>query len=122
MKYLRILAALLMALTLFVHVFAGGPEIMDPVHASALPALLIDTLWVVWHGISLCLGLLAVALAYLCVQRSPALLVMCCALMLGFSALFIVAAVGIPGGFVALPQWGIFLVIPALAWAGRISS
>lgn len=95
---------------------------MDPLSASALPPAVKSVLWVVWHGITVILAVMAIALIHLCRDDSPALRFMCLALCLGFAALFIAAAAQLPGGFTQLPQWSIFLVLALLIWLGRPSS
>lgn len=122
MRFLTPIAAGLMALTTAVHVFAGGPEIMDAVATSALTPPVQSVVWVVWHGITLVLATMAIALCYLSQRSAPALRTLCLAVCLGFAALFIAAAVQLPGGFAMLPQWAIFLTLALLTWLGRPSS
>lgn len=122
MRLFTPLAAALMALTTAAHVFGGGPEIMDPVAASGLTGPVQSVLWVVWHGITTVLVVMTMALAYLSRHDVPALRIMCCAICLAFTGLFVVAATGLPNGFAILPQWAIFTVLAVLVALGRPSS
>ncbi|PIE11199.1 MAG: hypothetical protein CSA72_03515 [Rhodobacterales bacterium] len=122
MRLFTPLAAALMALTTAAHVFGGGPEIMDPVAASALTAQVQSVLWVVWHGITTVLVVMTMALAYLSRHDVPALRITCFTICLAFAGLFVVAATGVPNGFAILPQWAIFTVLAVLVGLGRPSS
>jgi len=111
-------AAALMALTTVVHLFAGGPENYTPLRASTLDPLVISTLSVVWHAISLLLAMQAVALYYLAKRRNPAFAWALLAYNLGFALLFVAYGLADFGTLWRLPQWIAFLATAVLTWAG----
>lgn len=114
-------AAVAMGLTTLIHIFAGGPEVMDPVHASTLPALVIAVLSVVWHAITLLLALFTVALVWLITHDNRPLAALMFALQIGFAALFLGYGLSHLGTVWPMPQWIIFLVVPAMMLMGQRS-
>lgn len=113
-------AAALNLATAAIHVFAGAPEIMDPIVASALPGAIKALLEVMWHHITalLLLGALVSAVAVWQQEwrRPVALLlggqyVLIAALFLGLGALRF-------GSVWPMPQWVLFLAMAALMLAG----
>ena len=113
-----LIAALLMLLTSGIHVFAGGPEIMTPIRQSNLSKPVKAVADVVWHGVTVMLLLMAAGLGWLAYMPNPALLWMICAVQIGFAGLFIAYGLGQLGNLKQMPQWIIFLGIPALSlWA-----
>ena len=115
-------AAALMALTTFVHVFAGGPESYAPLRASNLPAVTNATLSVAWHVITWFLVLFTIGLAWLSRTANIALAVFIAAAQLGFAAIFIGYGIADFGNLTALPQWIVFLIVPALMWCAQRST
>ncbi|KZL25384.1 hypothetical protein [Pseudovibrio sp. WM33] len=60
-------SGILSLLLMLVHVFLGGPEILDPVLGSDLHSVVIAVLSVVWHGITVVMlvnGVLLLAAAF----------------------------------------------------------
>ncbi len=120
MKPGPLIAAALMLLTVFVHVFAGGPEIHQPIQNSALPSVVRAVGAVLWHAVTVVLTLFFVALLWLARHENPALLWLVNGIQLGFAGLFIWYGWAQLGTLWPMPQWIIFIVIPALTlWQGR---
>lgn len=111
-------AAVLMGLTVGLHIFGGGPEIHDPIRASALPDVVRAIGSVLWHAVTWMLVLMAVALGWLSLRRNPALFVMVAAMQVGFAALFVFYGWTLLGTLWETPQWVIFSVIPAIMLFG----
>ncbi|MFT7595080.1 MAG: hypothetical protein ACI8R4_002406 [Paracoccaceae bacterium] len=109
-----LLAAIIMTVTVGVHVFLGGPVIMRPLRQSPLPRLVRTVADVVWHGVTVTLICLAGALFWLTWHDNPALLWMTCAIQFGFAGLFIWYGVTQLRSLWPMPQWILFLGIPAL--------
>lgn len=114
-----LVAALMMGLTVLIHVFAGGPEIHDPIQASSLPPTVRAVAAVIWHAITWILILMAVGIAWLSRNPNPALDAMVVAIQLGFAALFLFYGTWLLGTVWPMPQWIIFTAIPALMIWGR---
>jgi hypothetical protein len=112
------IAAALMGLTVGLHVFGGGPEIHDPIRASALPDVVRAIGSVLWHAVTWMLVLMAAALAWLSVRRDTALFAMVVAMQGGFAALFIFYGWTVLGTLWETPQWVIFCVIAAVMFLG----
>lgn len=108
------MAAGLMGLTFFVHLFAGGPEVSQPIQASTLDPVVRAVALVVWHGVSVMLAVMAAALVWLAYRENTALALMTIAIQLGFAALFIGVGWVQLGTLAPMPQWSIFVIIPAL--------
>lgn len=104
-------ATVLMALTVGLHIFGGGPEIHEPIRASMLPDVVRAIGSVLWHGVTWMLILMAVALGWLSYHRNTALFVMVAAVQIGFAALFIFYGWTVLGTVWQTPQWIIFSVI-----------
>lgn len=113
-----LLAALLMALTVMVHVFAGGPEIMQPVRASDLAPLPGAVVHVIWHFVTLLLALMAAALVFLWRMSNPPLAVLLIGINLGTALIFLAYGVALLGTVWPMPQWIIFLAVAALITLG----
>lgn len=112
-------AALLMTLTVLIHVFVGGAEVMDPIRASTLDPLVIAVTNVVWHAITLQLALFVVGLFWLVQHQSRPLVAMMLAMQLGFALIFLGYGIADLGTLWPMPQWIIFLGIPALMLMGE---
>jgi len=109
-----LLAAGLMSVTVLIHVLMGGPEIMKPLRSSDLSRLVRAVMDVVWHGITIVLIYLAAGLFWLAWHDNPALMWMICAIQVGFAALFIWYGATQLRSLWPMPQWVIFLGVPAL--------
>jgi len=114
MNLIILLAASLMSVTVLIHVFIGGREVMRPLRASSLPPLVRAVSDVVWHGVTVVLICLAAGLFWLTWHDNPALMWMICAIQVGFAALFIWYGATQLRSLWPMPQWVIFLGVPAL--------
>lgn len=112
------LAGSLLALTTLVHIFLGGPESYDPLRASALDAIPISTLSVVWHMVTVILGISAGALFYISRIENRDMAVLLLLINLSFAVLFIVYTLTDFATLFALPQWIAFLGAAALILLG----
>ncbi len=112
------IAAILATLTVGVHVFLASPSVIELVRASALPQELQVVLRVVWHGISVTLAGIAAGLWWLTTHRNLALTVALSGVQVAFAALFIGFGLGQLGSLATMPQWVVFLLIPALTFWG----
>ena len=102
------------------HELSGGPEIMDPLYASAVPVASVAVLDVVWQQVTALLfggGLVATLAAFRPAWRRPV------AWLLGGHYL-VVAAIFIGWGAMwfgspwPMPQWVLFLLMAGLMFAG----
>lgn len=118
MNVIVLLAAVLMTLTVFVHVVMGGAEIMVPLRATPLPRLVRAVMDVIWHGITVVLICLAGGLYWLAWHDNPALLLMINAIQVGFAVLFIWYGATQLRSLWPMPQWLVFLGVPALTLWG----
>jgi len=118
MNMVMLLAAGLMSVTVLIHVWMGGPAVMRPLRASPLPRLVRAVMDVVWHGVTVVLICLAGGLFWLAWHDNLVLLWMICAIQVGFAALFIWYGATQLHSLWRMPQWIIFLGIPAMTlWA-----
>ena len=113
-------AAVLGLASTAVHVFSGGPEIMDPLYASALPVASVAVLDVVWQQVTALLlggGVVAALAAFRPAWRRPV------AWLLGGHYL-VVAALFLVCGAIwfsspwPMPQWILFAGLAGLMFAG----
>lgn len=112
-------AAAIMGLTVFVHVFAGGPEVYDPVRSADLAPELIAVLSVIWHGVTAILAIMSGALFWLSRHDNTALTVVLLATNSAFVALFLGYGMVDLGSLWPMPQWMIFSVVSLLILAGQ---
>ena len=113
-KRLLFAAAVLMAITCLVHVFAGGPELYGPLRASDYPAMPKSVLSVIWHFVSLQLAFMTVALWVLTRRPNRALFVYVFATTVGCALLFIGYGLTDLGSLLPMPQWTAFLAVALL--------
>lgn len=113
------LAAALMGLTFFIHVFGGGPEVHDPLQAALTDPFLAAFAAVLWHAVTVVLAVLAGGLWVLAQRHDPALEVILSGIQLGFAALFVFYGLTRLGTMMPMNQWIIFLAIPALTRFGQ---
>lgn len=113
-------AAALGVATAAIHLLAGGPEIMHPLYASAVPVASVAVLDVVWQQVTALLlggGLVAALAAFRPAWRRPV------AWLLGGHYL-VVAAIFLVWGAMwfrspwPMPQWVLFVVMAALMFTG----
>ena len=107
---LLIIAGSLMTLTTFVHVFAGGPEIYDPLRAGPLDPVVRSVTSVIWHAITAILAIMAVGLFWVSCYRNRPFEMAMIAIQLSFALLFIVYGMADLRELTSMPQWSIFLV------------
>ncbi len=112
-------ASAMMGVTVLVHVFVGGPEIHVPVQASTLDPVVRGVSAVLWHGMTALLAICAVALAWLARHRNRPLEWVLIALQVSFAGLFLWVGAAQLGDLWPMPQWIIFLGIPAVMLAAR---
>ncbi len=120
MNKLILSAGILSVLTLFAHVFGGGPEIHIPVLESDLSLELKAILSVVWHAVTAVLVINSVAL-FLAAKSKGAekmLVVFVSSQYLALAILFLFYGITHLGTLLLMPQWSVFLLMPALALAG----
>lgn len=113
------LAAALMTLTLFIHVFAGGPEVHAPLQAALSDQGLAAFAAVLWHAVTVVLAVLAVGLWVLSSRHDPAFEAILSTIQLGFAALFLFYGMTRLGSLTPMLQWVIFLAIPVLTRFGQ---
>ena len=113
------LASGLMLLTFFLHVCSGGPEVHAPLQAALSNKGLAAYAAVLWHAVSVVLAVLAAGLWILAQRNDPALEAILSAIQLGFAGLFVFYGLTRLGSLQPMPQWIIFLVIPALTRFGQ---
>ena len=118
MNIALLVAAGLMTLTVFVHIFMGGPEIMPPVRSAKLPRHVRAVMDVIWHGITVVLICIAGGLFWLTWNQNPPLLWTLSAIQVGFAGLFIWYGVRQLRNVYMMPQWVIFLGVPVLSLWG----
>jgi hypothetical protein len=113
------LAAALMGLTVLLHVFAGGPEVHDPLQVALSDPFLAAFAAVLWHLVTVALVVLAGGLWVLAQRHDPALEAILSGIQLGFAAVFIFYGLTRLGTVILMNQWTIFLIIPALTRFGQ---
>ncbi len=113
------LAAALMALTLLIHVFAGGPEVDIPMQAALSDAGLAAFAAILWHAVTVVLAVLAIGLWGLALRDDPLLESVLSGIQIGFAGLFLAYGLARLGTLWPMPQWIIFLAIPALTRFGQ---
>lgn len=115
MNFVLLLAAGLMSITVLVHVFLGGPEIMPSVRKASIPRYVRAVMDVIWHAITVVLICIAGGLFWLVWHDNPALLWVLCAIQIGFAGLFIWYGARQLRTLWIMPQWVVFLGVPALS-------
>ena len=115
-----LLAAGLLSLgTSAIHVFSGGPAIMDPVRMAPLSEDVQATLLVVWHAVTVVLvanGVAGVAAAF--DRRLRPIVVLGTLQYVGFILLFVAVGLIQFQSVMVMPQWFIFSALAALAVLG----
>lgn len=114
-------AAIMSFLTMLVHVFLGGPEVLDPGLASPLDDVWKGVFVVVWHAVSAILLINAVALGFAARgQGAKPVALLVAAQYLAFTALFLFYGATMLGTLWPMPQWIIFIAISAvILWPYR---
>ncbi|SOE08299.1 hypothetical protein SAMN05877838_0008 [Hoeflea halophila] len=112
-------AAALMAVTVAIHVFMGGPEVHEPMLAEVTDITLNGYVSVLWHAVTVVLTALAAGLAVLAFRRDHALEAVLSGVQIGFAGLFVAYGLVRLGNLTDMPQWIIFLSIPLIARIGQ---
>lgn len=118
MNWTRIAAAL-MGLTVLIHLFAGGPEVHDPLQAALSNPFLAAFAAVLWHMVTVVLVILAGGLWVLAKRHDSALEAILSGIQLGFAAVFVFYGLTRLGTVMPMNQWIIFLIVPALTRFGQ---
>lgn len=114
MEYLMWSAAALTGVTTCIHLFAGTKEIMTPILKAEHPVALKAVMMVIWHGVTLILALMTIGIAFVAMHQNIPLALFIIAVQLGFAGLFLYYNLSMIGGLFRLPQWTVFLLVPAL--------
>lgn len=111
-------AAGLLVLTTAVHVFLGGPEIHWVIQDSTLPPDVRAVAAVIWHAITVILFAFALGCAWLVRHENKPMAYLMSGIQIGFAALFVFYGLSLLGNLTIMPQWIIFLLVPALTLRG----
>ncbi len=113
-------AGVLSSLTFAVHVFAGGPDVHEPLLATDLSASLKTYISMLWHGVTAVLLINSAALFAAAFHRHlerslvwPVILQ-----YIAYAVLFVGYGLSYLGTVWTTPQWVVFLVISMLGVAG----
>jgi predicted anti-sigma-YlaC factor YlaD len=103
-----------------IHVFAGGPEVHDPLLAADLSAVQKAFVSILWHAVTAVLLINSAALlaAALMPRLRAGLTGLVIAQYVAYAGLFVFYDLSRLGTLMALPQWIIFLILVALALPG----
>lgn len=112
-------SAALMAGTLLIHIFAGGKGVHAPLQAALTDPGLAAFAALLWHAVTVKLAVLAAGLWVLANRQDPALEAILAALQIGLAVLFIFYGLTRLESLLLMPQWIIFLAIPALTRFGQ---
>ena len=120
MNYWNAAAGVLSSVTLAVHLFAGGPEVHDPLLAAGPSVILQTYITVLWHAVSVILAINSLVLlaAARRTQMGPWPVWLVCAQYAAYAGLFIAYGSRNLGTLMETPQWIIFLLIAGLALCG----
>jgi hypothetical protein len=113
------LAAALMGGTCIIHLFVGGPEVHAPLQAALHDSGLAAFAAVLWHAVSVVLGALTFGLWVLAERRDIAFEAILSGVQIGFAAIFFFYGLTRLGDVSLMPQWVIFVAIPALTRFGQ---
>lgn len=118
MHWTRVSAAL-MGLTFLIHVFAGGPDVHTPLQMALTAPGLAAFAAILWHAVTVVLTVLTFGLWWLADRDDPKFEAVLSGIQIGFAALFIGYGALRLGTLWPMPQWIIFLAIPALTRFGQ---
>ncbi|RAI53787.1 hypothetical protein [Aquicoccus porphyridii] len=113
------LAATLMGATVLIHVFAGGVDVHAPMQAVLPDPGLAAFAAVLWHAVTAVLVVLTYGLWVLAKRRDLAFEIVLSGVQVGFAAVFLFYGLTRLGTVSDMPQWVIFLAIPALTRLGQ---
>jgi len=112
-------ATALMALTVVAHIFGGGPQYLTPFQIELPNDELRSMAAVLWHAVSVSLIAFTLALGWMTRQPNRPLALTISALQLGWAGLFVFYGLTMLGNLSEMPQWSIFILVPALTWWGH---
>ena len=112
-------AAALMGATFGLHIYIGQTRVLPALNATSMDPQLLTLTLVLWHAVSVTLAVFAVGLWHLSSHPNPALEATLAAVQAGFAALFLYYGATRLGTIWLLPQWVIFLALPALTRLGQ---
>ena len=113
------LAAALMGTTVLIHVFGGGAEVHAPLQAALADPAMAAFAAVLWHAVTVVLIALTYGLWVLASRRDLAFEAVLSGVQIGFAAIFLFYGLARLGNVGDMPQWVIFLSIPALTRFGQ---
>lgn len=119
---LTALAAGLMGVTVLIHVYMGGPEYHDQYQTIITDPGYRAMAAVLWHAVTVVLVVLTGGLLWLARGSNPPLELALAGIQVGFALLFIWYGLSRLGTLWPMPQWLIFLGIPALTRLGQVLS
>jgi hypothetical protein len=116
-------SAILMALTVALHVIGGGNDVHEPLQSAlrtqgSAPEL-IAIAAVIWHLVTVAIAGLAYGLWVLARRNDAQLEILISGIQLGFTAVFIAYGIVRLGTPWAMPQWVLFIVSPILTRLGQ---
>jgi hypothetical protein len=116
-------SAVLMALTVALHVVGGGQDVHAPLQSAlrahgSVPEL-IAIAAVIWHLVTVAIAGLAYGLWVLARRHDAQLEFLISGIQLGFAAVFIAYGMVRLGTPWAMPQWAIFIASPVLTRLGQ---
>lgn len=113
------LAAALMGATVLIHVIAGGVDVYVPTQTALANTGLAAIAAVLWHAVTVVLIVLTYGLWVLAKRRDLAFEIVLSGVQVGFAAVFLFYGLTRLGTVGDMPQWVIFLAIPALTRFGQ---
>lgn len=115
MNKVILVAAALMGATTAAHIFGGGPDVFHPLLKVVADPYLNSFVPILWHAITVVLGVFTFALLWLAKHQNRPLEAVLATVQLGFSALFLMYGVT-EFGTARMPQWIAFTAIPLLTF------
>lgn len=124
MRLRLIIAGTISLLTCMVHLFAGGPEILEPMLQSNLAEIPKTTSHVVWHITTIILLFNGVALLMAAVYQTGNWQMSLWISLQNLAIALVFLAIGIQefGTALTLPQWVAFSLIGLLAFPGSLGT
>jgi hypothetical protein len=121
-NWLVLSAGILAGMTAFIHVFAGGKDVVRPLLASSVDEVVKLTLYACWHLVSVALFISSIVLVGngAGFYKSTATVGFISILWLMFGAVFIVVTLGVakPRGLFRFPQWALLVPVGLLGLWG----
>ncbi|MEE9314521.1 MAG: hypothetical protein V3V02_07715 [Rhizobiaceae bacterium] len=113
-------AGILSGITFFIHVIFGGWDVHTPLLESEIPLGLKAIVTIIWHTVSALILINTIALFISASRRkySGPLISIVSAQYIALAILFIFYGLLRLGTVWLMPQWIVFILIPALAYLG----